>query len=296
VRRILPDDYRPARVESLTLDASGFTFDALAAGPAGGRVVLLLHGFPQTSRSWRAVAGQLAEAGHRVVAPDLRGYSPGARPEAVEAYASAVLAGDVAGFADALGQEQVDVVGHDWGAAVAWQAAARLPERVRTLTAVSVPHPVPFTHALSTDADQRERSSYMVLFRRQGKAEQVLSRDDWRPLRAMYQGIVPAEEIEHYVAVLAGGALTPALNYYRAASTRDLEGLGEIRAPTLYVWSTEDVAIGRAAAEACAEHVGAPYRFLELDGVSHWVPDEAPGELAAAIVEHLAATPPRLTG
>ena len=275
-------------METLTLEASGFTFDALAAGPADGRVVLLLHGFPQTSRSWTAVAGRLAEAGHRAVAPDLRGYSPGARPQRVEDYASAALAGDVVGFADALGAERVDVVGHDWGAAVAWQAAARAPDRIRSLTAVSVPHPHAFAHALRTDPDQQERSAYIGLFRQAGKAEHVLSRDDWRALRAMYQGMVPAEDVEHYVRVLAAdGALTAALNYYRAASREDLKGLGEIRAPTLYVWSTGDVAVGRAAAEATAQHVAAPYRFVELEGVTHWIPDEAPAELATAIIDHL---------
>ena len=279
-------------METIALDASGFTFDALATGPVGGRVVLLLHGFPQTSRSWGAVAGRLAEAGHRAVAPDLRGYSPRARPERVEDYTSTALVGDVVGFADALGVERVDLVGHDWGAAVAWQAAARAPERVRSLTAVSIPHPHAFAHALRTDPDQRERSAYFGLFRQVGKAEHVLSRDGWRALRAIYQGVVPAEDVEHYVGVLAGeGALTAALNYYRAASREDLKGLGEIRAPTLYVWSTGDVAIGRAAAEGTVQHVTVPaYRFLELEGVSHWIPDEAPAELAAALIDHLGAS------
>jgi len=151
-------------VETLTLEASGLAFDAQAAGPADGRVVLLLHGFPQTGRSWSAVARRLAEAGHRAVAPDLRGYSPGARPERVEAYASAALAADVVGFADALGAERVDVVGHDWGAAVAWQAAARAADRVRSLTAVSIPHPHAFADALRSDPDQQQRSTYFGLF------------------------------------------------------------------------------------------------------------------------------------
>ena len=279
-------------METLTLEASGFTFEALAAGPAEGRVVLLLHGFPQTGRSWSAVAGRLADAGHRAVAPDLRGYSPGARPGSVQDYKSAVLAGDVVGFADALGAERVDLVGHDWGAAVAWQAAARAPDRVRSLTAVSIPHPHAFADALRTDPDQRERSAYFGLFREAGKAEHVLSRDGWLVLRALYQGKVPADDVEHYVAVLAAeGALTAALNYYRGAGGDDLKGLGEIRVPTLYVWSTADLAVGRAAAEATAAHVtAAPYRFLELDGVSHWIPDEAPGALAAALIDHLDAS------
>ena len=179
----------------------------------------------------------------------------------------------------------------DWGAAVAWQAAARAPDRIRSLTAVSVPHPHAFAQALRTDPDQQERSAYIGLFRQAGKAEHVLSRDDWRALRAMYQGKVAAEDVEHYVRVLAADdALTAALNYYRAAGREDLKGLGEIRAPTLYVWSNGDIALGRAAAEATAQHVTGPYRFVELDGVTHWIPDEAPAELATAIIDHLGAS------
>lgn len=278
-------------MESMQLEASGLRFDAMADGPADGRLVLLLHGFPQTSRSWLPVGRRLAESGHRVVAPDLRGYSPGARPDRVEDYAAGALVGDVVGFADALGAERVDLVGHDWGAAIAWHTAGRFPARVRSLTAVSVPHPLPYTEALRSDDDQRERSSYIRLFRQEGKAEAVLAESDWQRLRQIYGGAVAPADVDHYVDVLsAPGALTAALNYYRAASSEDVHGIGEIQVPTLYLWSTGDVAVGRVAAEATAQHVAAPYRFVELDGVSHWVPDEAPEALAGHVESHLAGT------
>src|SRR4051794_765138 len=147
-----------AAIETLELHASGLTFDALADGAPDGRVVLLLHGFPQTSREWRGVMPALAAAGCRVIAPDLRGYSPRAR---TGPYDVRTLVGDVLAFTDA---PQFDLVGHDWGAAIAWQTAIRHPERVRTLTTISVPHPLAFTQALPTDADQQERSAYMRRF------------------------------------------------------------------------------------------------------------------------------------
>ena len=123
-----------ARVE---LAVGDLVFDARAEGPADGELVLLLHGFPQTSLSWRHQLGALAAAGYRAVAPDQRGYSPGARPADVAEYRIERLVGDVLGFADALGVERFHLVGHDWGGAVAWQVAGRHPERLRTVTSLS---------------------------------------------------------------------------------------------------------------------------------------------------------------
>ena len=279
-------------MESLTLQAGGLTFDAVADGPGHGRTVLLLHGFPQTSLEWNGVMPALAEAGYRTVAPDQRGYSRGARPESVEAYSMASLVGDVVGFADALGAERIDLVGHDWGSAVAFQTAARHPERVRSLTGVSVPHPLAMSQAMANDPEQRSRSGYIQVFREDGGvAERALTADDWKNLRAIYQGKVTDEVIEHYVETLsAEGALTAALNWYRAIGSADLEGLEPVSVPTLFVWSTGDAAIGRTAAEANADFVTGPYRFVEFEGVTHWVPDEEPGRLSSEILDHLSST------
>jgi pimeloyl-ACP methyl ester carboxylesterase len=278
-------------VERLELHAGGLTFDALAAGPADGPLVLLLHGFPQSSLEWAGVLPLLADAGLRAVAPDQRGYSPGARPADVAAYAMRELVGDALGLADALGAERVHLVGHDWGAAVAWQTAARHPERVRSLTAVSVPHPLALSHAMRTDADQQQRSAYIGVFRRdEGIAEEKLAADDWAALRRIYEGRVPDEHVVRYVELLsAPGALTAALNWYRAASVADVTEVGPVRVPTLYVWSTEDRALGPVAAQATAGHVEGPYRFEVLEGLTHWVPDEAPHELAGLVLEHVRA-------
>lgn len=264
-------------------------YDARTRGAEDARPVLLLHGFPQTSRSLDAVADRLAANGCRTIAPDQRGYSPGARPEEVDAYGMGPIVADTVGMIDALGLPAVDVVGHDWGSNVGWMLASWHPDRVRTLTAVSVPHPLAFGWAFKNDLEQQQKSSYMALFRTPGMAEEVLLADGGRRLRrTMDGGGIADDALDEYVDHLSQpGALTAALNWYRAMSGADLADLGPVTVPTTYVWSTGDVAVGRAAAERCARHVEADYRFVELAGVSHWIPEQAPGDLAEAVLARL---------
>ena len=282
----------PGQVQQV--DVGDLTFDVRVDGPEDGRPVLLLHGFPQTSLSWSAVTPLLGRAGLRTYAPDQLGYSPGARPDEVEAYSMPALAQVTADLMTALGVDRADVVGHDWGANVAWALAGWHPDRVRSLTAVSVPHPAAYTVAFRTDPEQKERSAYIRLFWQVGKAEEVLLADDARRLRRMLSGGeqnsgIPAEAIDQYVVVLsAPGALTAALNWYRAMSSGPK--VDAVDVPTTYVWSDGDVAIGRTAAEGCAAHVTADYRFVELAGVSHWIPEQAPEDLARAILDRIATS------
>ncbi|MBC7630226.1 alpha/beta hydrolase [Aeromicrobium sp.] len=264
--------------------AGDLIFDVRQTGPDDGEPVLLLHGFPETSLSWSAVAPLLTDAGLRVFAPDQRGYSPGARPTEVSDYAPDVLAGDVVALADSLGLDTFHLVGHDWGAAVAWCVAAQHPGRLRSLTAVSVPHLAAYGAALQSDPDQQQRASYIGLLRQVGKAEELLLADDGRRLIAMYGDDVPTQQVAAYVAHLSEpGALTAALNWYRAM-TNDLSSLPTVQVPTTFVWSDEDMAIGRLPAEQCGDFVDADYRFVELSGISHWIPEQAPAALAEAII------------
>jgi pimeloyl-ACP methyl ester carboxylesterase len=280
--------------ELLRVDVGDLTFDVRVDGPEDGRPMLLLHGFPETSASWAAVTPLLTRAGLRTYAPDQLGYSPGARPGEVEAYAMQNLAQVTADLMTAMEIPVADVVGHDWGANVAWTLAAWHADRVRSLTAVSVPHPAAYTAAFRADPEQKERSGYIRLFWQAGKAEEVLLADDARRLRRMLSGSqgetgIPPEAIDEYVAVLsAPGALTAALNWYRAMSSGTR--VDPVGVPTTYVWSDGDVAIGRTAAEACANYVTGDYRFVELPGVTHWIPEQAPKELAAAILDRTAST------
>jgi pimeloyl-ACP methyl ester carboxylesterase len=144
-------------------------------------------------------------------------------------------------------------------------------------------------HALATDARQKARSSYMALFRRPGTAERVLLAFRAAALRRLLGDVGDAARVARYADPMrAPGALTAALNWYRAMSGRDLAAVGPVPVPTTYVWSDRDSAVGRAAAGACAAHVTGDYRMVTLAGVSHWIPDAAPGPLAEAILARAA--------
>lgn len=271
-------------VRPLEISVGSLTFDVAVGGPQDGPAVLLLHGFPQSHRSFDAVVALLHAAGLRTVAPDQRGYSPGARPEGTGEYAVPHLVADAVGLLDALGIEQAHVVGHDWGAAVAWLLAAEAPERVASLTALSVPHPSAFGWAVANDPDQQERSRYMQLLRTEGVAEDALLADGSARLRAMYAPL-PAATSAPYVDLLSDRtALTAALSWYRAVDLA--AGAPPCPVPTTYIWSTADRAVGRAGAVRCGDHVTGEYRFVELDGVSHWIPEQAPEAVADAVLRY----------
>ncbi len=282
-------------MDHFEVDANGFTFNATAAGPPDGRPVLFLHGFPQTSWSWHAQLEAMAAAGYRALAFDQRGYSATARPAEIDDYRLDALVSDVVAITDALGISRFDLVGHDWGAVVAWATAARHAPRIRTLTAVSVPHPHAFGAALSGgDDDQSKRSSYMDVFRQPGGvAETLFLGEDGSGdgLRRMFagSGMAPdAPEIEVFVtAMLEPGALTAALNWYRAMTPEAFADVGVISVPTMYLWSTADIAIGRVAAEGSAQWVTGPYRFEVLEDVSHWIPETAPDVVNGLLVDFL---------
>ena len=273
-------------MDIIELAVGPYRYAARADGPADGDLVLLLHGFPETSYEWRAQLAALGAAGYRAVAPDQSGYTPGARPAALEEYAVGRLVDDVFGFADVLGADRFHLVGHNWGGFVAWYTGARDHGRLRTLTVVSTPHPVPFRAAMHSGGDQRKRSSYMDWFRGPD-AEQTWLADDAALLDAAY-GEHPADARAEYRRVFTddgGAALTGGLNWYRA--NRFDAADRAITVPTLYVWSTGDVALGREAAEGTAAEVAGPYRFEVLDGVSHWIPEVASEALNALLLEHL---------
>jgi pimeloyl-ACP methyl ester carboxylesterase len=277
-------------MEQTQVKVGDLVFDVRVDGPEHGEVVLLLHGFPQTSWCWRHQMAAIAATGRRAVAPDQRGYSPGARPTEVESYRNAQLVGDVLAIADAVGAERFHLVGHDWGGAVAWQVAGRHPDRVTTLTVLSTPHPFAMGQALSGQlgGDQPTRSSYFALFREPGVEHQLLADDSSVVQTMLVASGLPEDDAAHYVEALGTPeALGAALNWYRGADITLVDGLGPITAPTLYVWSTEDVALGREAAEATGSHVEGPYRFEVLDGVSHWIAEQVPDRLDTLLLEHL---------
>ncbi|MFL6068951.1 MAG: alpha/beta fold hydrolase [Gaiellaceae bacterium] len=255
-----------------------------------GPAVVLLHGFPDSSRLWRNQVPVLVGAGFRVVVPDLRGFGESDRPDAVEAYAIRHSVADVVAILDALEIERAHVVGHDWGAAVAWLFTAFLPARVDRLVALSVPHPATLRERT---IEQREKAWYQLWFQFPGVAEEVLPRDDWKLMRELLRG---AGDIAQYVADLSRpGALTAALNWYRAnaAPQRELEQmppLPPVAAPTLGVWSSGDNYLTEERMLRSGEHVSGPWRYERVEGASHWLQLDAPERVSELLLEFLGAS------
>jgi pimeloyl-ACP methyl ester carboxylesterase len=268
-------------------------FDVRDEGPADGPVVVLLHGFPQRNDSWRAVVDRLVAAGYRCLVPNQRGYSPEARPTRRRDYRLSELVADIGALIDASGERKVHVVGHDWGAAVAWGVAAQYSDRLATVSAVSVPHPAAFLKALLT-SKQALASWYMYFFQLPWLPEFLLSRRSgavaMRTLQSL--GQTPAAAERDTRAMLEPGALTAGLNWYRAMPLSDVRAVsGKITVPTLYVWSDDDPALLAKGAHDTGRYVTGDYRFEVMPGVSHWIPEEKPDELADLLLEWFAAHP-----
>lgn len=284
-----------------TIATPAGTFTAEVAGPAGGPLVILLHGFPQTRHSWREQVPAIGAAGYRAVAPDQRGYSAGVRPDPaadLSAYGVDRLVADVIDIAAAMGRgapARFHVVGHDWGGQVAWLVAAQHPDRVASLSVLSRPHPAAFRRAFQQDADgQRHRSRHHRAFHDPATVGLMLDNGAERLRRSLADRGVPPASIDEYVSVLGDpAALEAAIAWYRAVGALANVEVGSIRVPTLYLWGDQDHSVGPTAARGTAEHVTGPYQFEIVPGVGHFITDEAPGRVTEALLEHLAAHPAR---
>ena len=237
---------------------------------------------------WIGSMEALADAGYHTIAPDQRGYSPGARPPGVESYTTALLLADVLGIMNELGIRRFHVVGHDWGGQIAWLLAAGEPQRIESLFVLSRPHPAAFARAIREDPTQAERSRHQSAFLAEGAAQRM--RDaHLEPLRsAMRDAGVADAEIEQYTrTLLQPRAIESATNWYRANTLPD-STVPPIQVPTTYVWGTNDATVGRTAAELTRDFVSGPYTFEAIDGASHFLVDQNPSRIASLILAHLA--------
>ena len=276
--------------------SSGLTFTTDVAGPTGGPLVLLLHGFPESRHSWRDALPALAAAGYRAVAPDQRGYSAGARPDPADLanYAFDKLVADAIEIVAAAGYEgkRFHLVGHDWGGQVSWGVAAAHPQRLASLTILSRPHPKSFRRALKNpNGEQKSRSRHHGKFL-DADTGRLLLEDNARRLRAgLFGQDVSKAAIEDHVSVLGRPeAIEAALAWYR--SNKGLAAdIGIIAVPTLYLWGDSDATVGPDAAYGTGEFVSAAYAMEVLPGVGHFVMDQAAAKATDLLREHLRKHP-----
>jgi pimeloyl-ACP methyl ester carboxylesterase len=263
----------------------GVTLAVLEEGE--GTPVVLLHGFPDSSHVWRNQIPALVGAGLRVIAPDLRGFGDSDRPDEVDAYAVRHSVTDVVAILDGLDVERAHVVGHDWGAGVAWALAAFVPTRVYRLVVMSVGHPNLYREP---SLEQREKGWYQLLFQFQDVAEELVRRNDWKLFREVLDG---AGDVDRYLADLARpGALTAAMNWYRANATPAQElqrarPFPAVAAPTMGMWSTGDRYLIEESVLGSEAHVTGPWRYERIEGASHWLQIDAAERVNGLLLDFL---------
>ena len=273
----------------------GLTFDALVAGSVGAPLVLLLHGFAESFHMWRSQLPSLARAGYRAVAPSQRGYSPAARPDPADVakYHIDHLVDDAMRLVDACELDRrFYLVGHDWGASIAWTIADRYPGRVASLTVLSRPHPNAFNRALRmSDGEQARRSSHHRTFLEADAGPRLLA-DDARWLRERTREFgSPNTAIERHLSVLGNEpAMEAALAWYRARGAIR-SPLGVTGVPVLYVWGDADDTVGRAAAEGTRDFVSGPYQFEVLAGIGHFAVEQVPDRVNELLLAHISKYP-----
>lgn len=291
---MMPPVRDPNGVTHRRIDIGEVSLHVAEAG--GGPLVVLVHGFPDGWYTWRGQIRPLADLGRTVAAPDLRGYGTSDRPRGVDAYAVERLVADVDGLLRAYGAERAALVAHDWGGGIAWAYAMAHPERVERIAILNSPHPVAFTRALRRPR-QLVRSWYMFYFQLPWLPERALARSDFAALRAIYRddptdprSFTPDEVERHVAALRPPGAMTAAVNYYRAlfrGARRAMRTWRVVEAPVLVLWGERDRYLGPDL--AAPDPRWAPNaRVVRIPGASHWVHLDASERVNAELARFLA--------
>ncbi|PVB33060.1 alpha/beta fold hydrolase [Mycobacteroides abscessus] len=278
------------RLSTFTND--GLTFDVIDEGPLDGPVIVALHGFPERADSWSGVIPILTAAGFRVLAPDQRGYSTRARPQGIRNYSIDRLSADVLALAKQAKAPKFHVLGHDWGAAVAWHLAGNHIENVLSVSALSVPPMQALLRALPRG--QALLSWYMGFFQIPKLPEWIVRvHNGWviRKVLGPYADMSEAMIEKTVMLSKEPGAITAAMNWYRALRFWAFAKSARIRVPALFIWGDRDSAMGRTAAIGAGRFIDGPYRFEILDGASHWLSEERPAEIAELVLEHVRQHP-----
>ena len=249
-----------------------------------GETVILLHGFPSTSHMWHELIDFLSNENYRVIAPNQRGYSQGARPSEISEYRIDNLVEDVLDIADAMNIDKFHLVGHDWGSAVGWVVTATNKDRILTWTALSVPHLDAFGDAIVNDEIQEEKSYYIDIFRMKFIPELYFKFLNYRNLKNIWSSSSEMQ-IEKYMNVFGQRkTITGALNWYRANEFD--RKIGDIYVPTLMIYGLHDAAIAKKGVDETEKYIKAPYTLKKLN-VSHWIMQESFEEVSVFILDHL---------
>ena len=261
-----------------------------------GKLVVLLHGFPEFWYSWRRQISAIGSEKFKVIAPDLRGYGKTDKPEGVENYKVSVLAKDVLGLIHSLGEEKAVIVGHDWGGAIAWHFAQTLPEQTEKLIILNCPPPSALKQEISKNPDQQRRSTYIKFFQQKNVPERTLSANNYAGLKmaltslAVKKDIFSDEDLEKYVEALKLPALSCAINYYRASyqfpPDKETEKL-KVKSPTMVIWGEQDNALGKELTEHIPNFIEGEYKIHYIPSAGHWVQHEEPELVNKYILEFL---------
>ncbi len=279
--------------EELSFQNDDVVLHTIAAGPADGEVVILLHGFPEFWYSWRGQISALAEAGYRVLVPDQRGYNTSSKPSDIRAYAIKNLVADVIAIADHLGRRKIFLAGHDWGAAVAWSFAGMHPDRIHRLAILNVPHPATMARFLKTNLRQLMHSWYIIWFQIPGLPEAVISAGDYKLAKmslteSSRPGTFTADDLKRYRDAWAQpGALTAMINWYRAAFRSMLHGgipPSRIEVPVRILWGEKDAFLLAEMAEDSLQYCtqGELIRFPDC---THWLHHEEPERVNSLLID-----------
>ena len=281
--------------ETTYIETNGIKLHMVMAGPKDGKPVLLLHGFPEFWYGWRAQIPALAEAGYRVIVPDQRGYNLSDKPKGVKAYSVDKLVADILGLMDALGYDKANLIGHDWGAMVAWAFAIWHPERLHKLGILNVPHPAVMLNFLRRgDPEQLRRSWYVFAVQLPWLPEAMLRADNWRGADRALRGsgkihTFAKEDIPEYKKAWSKpGAMTAMLNWYRAVvrhrpqMPKDLR----VKVPTLIIWGMQDVALSHRMARLSLDYCD-DGKLVFFEEATHWVQHDEAGVVNQLLMEFL---------
>ena len=279
-------------LEHSYINTNGIRLHVVQAGPKSGPPIMLLHGYPEFWYGWRKQIPALAAAGCRVIVPDQRGYNLSDKPKGIKAYCTETLVQDILGLINALEYEKVNLVGHDWGAIVAWMLAIKHPERLHRLGIINVPHPAVMKRFLLRDLEQMRRSLYALFFQLPWLPEMIMRVGNWRIaarrlLRRGKHNAFTAEDLEKYKEAWSQpGAMTSMLNWYRAAARYQPEITNEMRVPvrTLILWGVKDVALSRRMARPSLDHCD-DGNLIFFPDATHWVQHEEAEEVNRHLLE-----------